>query len=94
MSRRARYIVPLAILLTAGGLNGCILAAAGAGAAGAIAYNNRGAQSDIAVSVDSAFTRTLNAFTALKIAETGRSTENNGATRRLIGKQGDIEVTV
>ncbi|MES2521619.1 MAG: DUF3568 family protein [Gemmatimonadota bacterium] len=94
MARRHRYITPLALLLSLGGLNGCILAAAGAGAAGAIAYNNRGASSDIAASVDSTFTRSVNAFSALKIAETGRGTENDGATRRLMGKQEGLEITV
>lgn len=94
MPRRALYLLPLGILLSAGSLSGCFLVAAGAGAAGAVAYSNRGATSDIALTVDSTFTRTLNAFSALKITETGRSTDNSGATRRLTGKQGDIEVTV
>lgn len=94
MPRRASYVLPLAFVLTAGPLSGCLLAAAGAGAAGAVAYNKRGAQSDLAVSVDSAFSRASNAFTALMITETGRSTDDSGATRRLTGKQGVIEVTV
>lgn len=94
MPRRAPYVLPLALLLAAGSLSGCLLAAAGAGAAGAVAYNNRGATSDIALSVDSTFTRAANAFSALKIVETGRSTDNSGATRRLTGKQDAIEVTV
>ncbi|HYW32959.1 MAG TPA: DUF3568 family protein [Gemmatimonas sp.] len=94
MPRRVHFVLPLALMLSAGSLSGCLLAAAGAGAAGAVAYSNRGATSDVALSVDSTFTRTLNAFSALKITETGRSTDDNGATRRLTGKQGDIEVTV
>lgn len=88
------FVLPFAALLTVASLSGCILAAAGAGAAGAVAYQNRGAASDIAASVDSTFVRTVNAFSALKITETGRSTDDNGATRRLTGKQGAIEVTV
>lgn len=94
MPRRAPYVLPFALLLAAGSLSGCLLAAAGAGAAGAVAYNKRGAQSDLAVSVDSAFTRASNAFSALMITETGRSTDDSGATRRLTGKQGVIDVTV
>lgn len=94
MPRRSAYVLPFALLLVAASTSGCILAAAGAGAAGAVAYNNRGATSDIALSVDSTFSRATNAFAALKITETGRGTEDSGATRRLTGKQGDIEVTV
>lgn len=92
--RAASYVLPFALLLATGSLSGCLLAAAGAGAAGAVAYNKRGAQSDIALSVDSTFTRAASAFSALMITETGRSTEDSGATRRLTGKQGAIEVTV
>lgn len=73
---------------------GCFLAAAGAGAAGAIAYTNRGASSDVAGNVDQAFDRAVTAFQQSGITETGRSTENNGAQRKLIGTKGEYEVTV
>lgn len=72
---------------------GCFLVAAGAGAAGAIAYTNRGATSDVAGTVDQVFDRTVAAFQASGISETGRSTANNGEQRRLIGTKGEYEVT-
>lgn len=94
MSRRARFILPFIALLSTGALSGCFLLAAGAGAAGAIAYTNRGASSSIAGSVDATFNRATAAFSAMGITETGRSTDDSGATRRLTGKQGDTEVNV
>jgi uncharacterized protein DUF3568 len=72
---------------------GCFLVAAGAGAAGAIAYTNRGATSDVAGSVDQVFDRTVAAFQQAGISETGRSTANNGEQRKLIGTKGEYEVT-
>ena len=94
MFRRARFVLPFVALLGSTALSGCFLIAAGAGAAGAIAYTNRGASSSMAGSVDAAFNRATTAFSALGITETGRSTDNSGATRRLTGKQGDTEVNV
>lgn len=73
--------------------SGCFLVAAGAGAAGAIAYTNRGATSDVAGTVDQVFDRAVTAFKQSGITETGRSTENNGAQRKLIGTKGEYEVT-
>jgi len=73
--------------------SGCFLVAAGAGAAGAIAYTNRGATSDVSGTVDQVFDRTVAAFQQAGIAETGRSTENNGEERKLIGTKGEFEVT-
>jgi hypothetical protein len=52
---------------------GCFLVAAGAGAAGAIAYTNRGATSNVPGTVDQVFDRTTTAFKAAGVAETGRS---------------------
>lgn len=72
---------------------GCFLVAAGAGAAGAIAYTNRGATSNIAGTVDQVFDRTVTAFQAAGVAETGRSTANNGEQRKLVGTKGEYEVT-
>jgi hypothetical protein len=72
---------------------GCFLVAAGAGAAGAIAYTNRGATSDVSGTVDQVFDRTVAAFQQAGISETGRSTENNGEERKLIGTKGEYEVT-
>ena len=68
--------------------------AAGAGAAGAIAYTNRGASATVAGSVNSVFDRALAAFAAQQITETGRATEDNGVKRTLKGRTGAVEVTV
>jgi len=72
---------------------GCFLVAAGAGAAGAIAYTNRGATSNVPGTVDQVFDRTATAFQAAGVAETGRSTANNGEQRKLVGTKGEYEVT-
>ena len=85
----------LSLVLAASPLvaGGCFLVAAGAGAAGAIAYTNRGAESVVAGTVDEAFNRTVVAFQQAGITETGRATENSGRVRKLIGKKGEVEVT-
>jgi hypothetical protein len=89
---------PLLLALTLGlalpALPGCFLVAAGAGAGAAVAYTNRGASANVPGTVDAAFERAVRAFGALSISETGRSTEDNGAMRRLIGRIGETEVTV
>ena len=73
--------------------SGCFLVAAGAGAAGAIAYTNRGATSVVAGNVNQVFDRSVTAFQQAGITETGRSTENSGEQRKLIGTKGEYEVT-
>lgn len=75
-------------------LDGCFLVAAGAGAAGAIAYTNRGASSNVSGTIDAVFDRSVTAFSAAGIRETGRSTEDSGAKRRLTGAKGELEVIV
>ena len=72
---------------------GCFLVAAGAGAAGAIAYTNRGATSVVAGTVDQVFNRAGAAFQQSGITESGRSTEESGTLRKLIGTKGEYEVT-
>ena len=73
-------------------MGGCFLVAAGAGAAGAIAYTNRGATSVVAGTTDQVFDRAVVAFQQAGITETGRATEENGTQRRLIGTKGEYEV--
>lgn len=90
-SRRLALILFLATFpLTA---SGCFLVAAGAGAAGAIAYTNRGATSIVAGTVDQVFDRAVSAFQQAGITETGRSTEDSGRQRKLIGTKGEYEAT-
>jgi hypothetical protein len=89
--RRFTSIIALiALSFTSGS---CFLVAAGAGAAGAIAYTNRGATSVVAGTVDQVFDRSVAAFQQAGITETGRSTEENGTVRKLIGSRGEFEVT-
>jgi hypothetical protein len=73
-------------------LTGCFLVAAGAGAAGAIAYTNRGATSVVSGNADQVFNRAVAAFQQAGIAETGRATEDNGRQRKLTGTKGEYEV--
>jgi hypothetical protein len=86
-----RIAIALVSMLT---LNGCFLVAAGAGAGAAIVFTNRGASSLVDGTVDQAFERSSAAFRDLGITETGRSTEESGAKRHLVGTKGDLEVTV
>ncbi len=90
-SRRLALSLVLAASPLAAG--GCFLVAAGAGAAGAIAYTNRGATSVVAGTVDQVFVRAGAALQQAGITETGRSTENSGRQRKLIGTKGEYEVT-
>lgn len=92
---RARRLA-LSVILVASPLvvSGCFLVAAGAGAAGAIAYTNRGASSNVSGSIDAVFDRSVTAFAGAGIRETGRSTEESGAKRRLTGAKGEQEVIV
>ena len=87
----ALYALVLASPLT---LGGCFLVAAGAGAAGAIAYTNRGASSNVSGNIDAVFDRSVTAFAAAGIRETGRSTDDSGARRRLTGAKGEQEIIV
>ncbi len=89
-----RTLLSLAILATVSTTSGCFLVAAGVGAGGAIAYTNRGASAKVPATVDVAFDHAVATFSAMSISETGRTTENSGATRRLIGKLSDQEITV
>ena len=90
-SRRLALSLILAALPLAAG--GCFLVAAGAGAAGAIAYTNRGATSVVSGSVDQVFERAVAAFQQAGVTETGRSTEDSGRQRTLVGTKAEYVVT-
>ena len=87
-----RFAVSLVLAASTLAAGGCFLVAAGAGAAGAIAYTNRGATSVVNGTVDRTFDRAVAAFLQAGITETGRSTENSGQQRKLIGTKGEYEV--
>lgn len=90
---KPRLALSLLLLASPLAVSGCFLVAAGAGAAGAIAYTNRGATSVVSGSVDQLFDRSASAFKQAGITETGRSTEDSGRQRKLIGTKGEYEVT-
>lgn len=95
MNRALRTVPMLALAALAGTTSSaCFLVAAGAGAGAAIAYTNRGASASVPGDIDAVFEKSVSAFGALSVSETGRATENSGALRRLEGKQGDREIVV
>ena len=83
-----------AVAVLAGGLSGCVAAAAGAGAAAAIAYNERGVSAKVAGAPAQVFQRSQAVFRELGITETGRDMDDSGLEHELKGRQGDLEITV
>ncbi|MEO8451631.1 MAG: DUF3568 family protein [Gemmatimonadota bacterium] len=79
-------------LLTAG----CIVAAAGAGAAGAVYVSERGVESELAVPVDRAYEGARQAFQDLGISMGKNSSEQDGSIvkKTLEGSKDDRDVTV
>lgn len=84
----------LAAIVAAMLLGGCLAVAAGAGAAGAIAWTNRGASSTVASPIDQVYARSTSAFQQSGVTQTGQSTKESGAERTLTGTKGDLEVVV
>jgi hypothetical protein len=92
---RRRDLIRAGLSLASGLMLGsCFLFAAGAGAAGAIAWTNRGATSAVDGSVDQVFARSAAVFRDMGINQTGESTEESGAKRKITGTKGDLDVTV
>ena len=89
-----RTIRWLLVLALAAPLSGCLLAAAGAGAGAAVYLTSRGASSVVQAGIDDVFARAEAVFEDVGVGETGRSTEDSGAERRLLGRQGELEITV
>ncbi len=87
-------VVVIALLIAAGSVTGCIVAGAAAGAAGAVAYSERGAKSEVAVSVDSLLRAVEATFSAMDIAVTERTRKEDGSEMHLKGKVGETEVNV
>ncbi|WP_158514684.1 DUF3568 family protein [Gemmatimonas phototrophica] len=94
MTRSIRLWATALLAVTTMTSSGCFLLAAGAGAGAAVAYTNRGATANIEGGVNGVFDRAVRTFGIMSITETGRSTEDSGNTRRLVGKMGEHEVTV
>jgi predicted small secreted protein/carbon monoxide dehydrogenase subunit G len=96
MHLRRQHLVIIALLLVSGTLGGCLVAAAGAGAGGAIYINDRGVESLVATPMDPAFGAARAAFAALEVTETKTKTEQEGSgeRRELSGETSDREITV
>lgn len=74
-------------------LTGCLIAAAGAGAGGAVYFTSRGAQSLVDASVTQVASAVDETYSEMGIDVTATSTENSGAEREVKGEQGDLDVT-
>jgi hypothetical protein len=89
-SRITTWAVALMLAVTA---TGCVAAAA-AGAAGAIYATTRGVESLVSGSIDDVAARTQAVMREMGITMVGSSTDEGGAKREFKGKQGDLDVTV
>lgn len=96
MSTTARPLTPLALCASLGVITGCLVAAAGAGAGGAIYFTERGTESVLAAPVARVYDAARETFQEQGISETKTSTEQEGGgeRRQLEGAKGDTEVTV
>ena len=94
-SIRRGFLVVTVIGFTAS-VGGCLLAAAGAGAGGAIYVTDRGVEAQVATPVARTLDATRQVFQAFGITETKSSTEQDGGVekRSLEGKTLDREVEV
>jgi hypothetical protein len=89
-SRMTTWAVALMLAVSA---TGCVAAAA-AGAAGAIYATTRGVESLVSGSIDDVAARTQAVMREMGITMEGSSTDKGGAKREFKGKQGDLDVTV
>lgn len=97
MARRMRtWIHAAAAGAAALVLAGCVLAAAGAGAGGAIYVTERGAEAVIPAGLDRAATATRQAFDQLKVRETKSASEagEGGERRHIEGTARDRDISV
>ncbi|HEV8453453.1 MAG TPA: DUF3568 family protein [Gemmatimonadales bacterium] len=96
MRSTTRYLVTGMLAGLPAATSGCILAAAGAGAGGAIYVTERGAEAQVAAPVARTFDATRQVFQDLGITETRTSNEQSGSTekRTLEGSKDDREIEV
>jgi hypothetical protein len=83
-------------LLISGALaaTGCVAAAAGAGAAGAVYLTSRGAESLVNSPPDDVARRAEAVMREEAIVKDAESTEKSGSKRELKGKKGDLDVSI
>jgi Protein of unknown function (DUF3568) len=89
-SRMKTWAIALMLAVPA---TGCVAAAA-AGAAGAVYATSRGVESLVNGSIDNVAARTQAVMREMGITQEGSSTDKGGAKREFKGKQGDLDVTV
>jgi hypothetical protein len=89
-TRWAALVVAAAL---SGPVTGCVAAAA-AGAAGAVYATTRGAQALVSGSVDQVAARAQTVMNEMNIAPSGERTETAGDKHELKGKQGDLDVSI
>jgi hypothetical protein len=89
-SRLTAWTVALMVAVTG---TGCVAAAA-AGAAGAVYATTRGVESLVSGSIDNVAGRAQAVMREMGITQEGSSTDEGGAKREFKGKQGDLDVTV
>ena len=81
-------------LLAAALLTGCFVAAAGAGAGGAIYLTTRGAESLVDANIEEVAEAVEETFDDMGIRSTGTTTERGGDEREIRGEKGDLDITV
>ena len=82
------------VLLTAGLASGCVVAAAGAGAAAGIHLTSQGAEAEVQSNIQGTTGRVRAAFRRMGIELTGESMEDSGSKRELKGSADELDVTV
>jgi hypothetical protein len=75
-------------------LPGCVVAAAGAGAGGAVYITSRGAETTLNASVDDVAQAVTETFDDLGIPVGSTKSEKGGDEREVSGKTGDLDVNV
>ena len=89
-TRWAALVVAAAL---SGPVAGCVAAAA-AGAAGAVYATTRGAEALVSGSVDQVAERAQTVMKEMNIAPAAEKTETAGDKHELKGKQGDLDITI
>ena len=94
MRARFNWMTSWAVAMMLGAsVTGCVAAAA-AGAAGAIYATSRGVESIVNGSVDEVAGRSQAVMKEMGITQEAASSEDRGAKRELKGKQGDLDITI
>ncbi len=98
MRPRVGNLVAWFVVASAPLAGGCLVAAAGAGAGGAVYVTSQGVESVVTVSVEAAFAATERAFGHFGIERTSLKVEDDGAKREVEGRaearDADVKVTL